>query len=57
LPGGKYWKVRERFSVGPIGWEFWKQKLDEIVNEEASEETRSVAKKMKEKMNATEAEA
>jgi hypothetical protein len=50
LPGGKYRKGREQFSVD--GWEFCKQKLDEIVNEETSEETRSVAKKM----NATEAE-
>ena len=56
LPGGRHWKGREGFSVAR--WEFWKQKLDEIaVNEEASEETRRIAKKMKEKMIATEAEA
>lgn len=56
LPGGEYWKGKEGFSVER--WEFWKQRLDEImVNKEVSEETRSVAKKMKEKMIATEAEA
>lgn len=55
LPGGKHWKGRKGFSVER--WEFWKKKLDEIaVNEEASDETRSTAKKMKENMNATKAD-
>lgn len=55
LPGGKYWKGKEGFSFER--WEFWKLKLDEIaVNGEASEDTRNIAKGMKEKMVATEAE-
>ena len=56
LPGGRHWKGRKGFSV--TRWQFWKQKLDEIaVNKEASKETWRIAKKMKEKMIATEAEA
>ncbi|KAF8189033.1 hypothetical protein BJ912DRAFT_385377 [Pholiota molesta] len=54
MPGGKHWKGSVGFSVER--WEFWKQRLDEIaINDEASEETRGIAKKMKETMIAAEA--
>ncbi|KAF8180638.1 hypothetical protein BJ912DRAFT_1126544 [Pholiota molesta] len=53
MGGGKYWKGSAGFSVER--WEFWKQRLDEIaVNDEASGETRDMAKKMKETMIAAE---
>ncbi|KAF8189013.1 hypothetical protein BJ912DRAFT_817950, partial [Pholiota molesta] len=53
MGGGKHWKGSAGFSVER--WEFWKQRLDEIaVNDEASEETRGIAKKMKETMIAAE---
>lgn len=56
MAGGKHWKGKDGFSMDR--WEFWKRRLDKIaVNEKASEETRSIAKTMKEKMVATEAEA
>jgi hypothetical protein len=54
MGGGKHWKGSAGFSVER--WEFWKQRLDEIaVNDEASEVTRDIAKKMKETMIAAEA--
>ncbi|KAF8189014.1 hypothetical protein BJ912DRAFT_1059281 [Pholiota molesta] len=54
IPGGKHWKGSAGFSVER--WEFWKLRLDEIaINDEASEETRGIAKKMKETMIAAEA--
>jgi hypothetical protein len=54
MPGGKHWKGSVGFSVER--WEFWKQRLDEVaINDEASEETRGIAKKMKEMMIAAEA--
>ena len=54
--GGKHWTGSEGFSVDR--WEWWKQRLEQIaVNEEASEETRNIAKKMMETMVITEAEA
>ncbi|KAF8972515.1 hypothetical protein BDZ97DRAFT_2054011 [Flammula alnicola] len=54
MAGGKHWKGSAGFSVEQ--WQFWKQRLEEIaVNDEASKETRAVAKKMKETMIAAEA--
>jgi hypothetical protein len=54
MGGGKHWKGSVGFSIER--WEFWKQRLDEIaINDEASEETRGIAKKMKETMIAAEA--
>jgi hypothetical protein len=49
MAAGKYWTGSVGFSVER--WEFWKQRLDEVaVNEEASEDTRGIARKMKEIM-------
>lgn len=54
MAGGKHWKGSAGFSVER--WQFWKQKLDEIaINDEASEETRGIAKMTKETMIAAEA--
>jgi hypothetical protein len=53
MAAGKYWKGSVGFSVER--WEFWKQRLDEVANDEASEETRGIAKKIKETMIAAEA--
>jgi hypothetical protein len=54
MAAGKYWTGSVGFSVER--WEFWKRRLDEVaVNDEASEETRGIAKKMKEIMVAAEA--
>lgn len=49
MPGGKHWGGKRGFSMER--WEFWKEKLGGIaVNPEASEETRAIARKMKERM-------
>jgi len=49
MPGGKHWTGEPGFSTER--WWFWKGKLGGIgVNQEASEETRAIARKMKETM-------
>ncbi|KAF9470368.1 hypothetical protein BDN70DRAFT_821464 [Pholiota conissans] len=54
MPGGAHWTGKEGFSVER--WQFWKQRLDEVaVTTEASDQTRAIAKAMKEKMVAVEA--
>ncbi|KAF9567162.1 hypothetical protein CPC08DRAFT_814364 [Agrocybe pediades] len=54
IAGGKHWKGAAGFSRAR--WDFWKQKLDEIAeNDKAKEETRKTARKMKATMLAAEA--
>ncbi|KDR66990.1 hypothetical protein GALMADRAFT_161792 [Galerina marginata CBS 339.88] len=53
MHGGTYWTGKRGFSMER--WEFWKVQLDRIaVNQEASAETRDIAKDLKKKMIAAE---